>query len=315
MKRKNKSRLEKPKKQYPDHQSALFGLKGLGQLREALLWNASQGKLERVAGKPSSYKVWINSEGREVQEAIGELRKLHVRIATLLRRIEPPRYRHSGVRGRSYITNGAEHAIEKPSLKLDIQKYFPSTTFKFVYTLFRESLQCAEDVAVLLARICCFRDTHLPTGGVHSEVVAFYAHKPLFDRLAQRAAERGGVFTVYIDDMMMTFDRASASDLRWVENETTRHGLILHPRKSRVVRKREAKTITGVRILGREIRAPQRNHQKLHMHFQALELANQEGKETVARRLLGQIDQIAQIDERFHNKAKGNRARLSPLLR
>lgn len=314
MEKKKKSRLEKPKKQYAKDQCALYGLKGLGQLRKVLEWHASQRRLERVPEKKSSYKVWRNSKGRDVQEAIGELRALHVRIATLLRRISPPDYRHSGVRGRSYITNASEHAVGQPSIKIDIKAFYPSTTFHHVYAMFRGYLECADDVALLLAKICCFRETHLPTGGVHSEVTAFFSHKALFDRIANRAVQFGGRFTVYVDDLVMTFDKASASDLSWAANEIKKHGLILHPDKSRVIGRRERKTITGVTIAGEVTLAPQKNHLNVLSSFRSLSELRGIKDAGAARRLIGQLDQIAQIDPRFKSRAKGNRIRLKNQL-
>jgi len=313
LKKTKKSRLKRPKKQYSVDQCALYGLKGLGQLRDVLLWEGSQRKLEQLPYKRSSYRVWTE-EGREIQSAEHELRFLHYRIATLLRRIKPPIYRHSGIRGRSYITNGAAHAIDEATLKLDISSYFTSTTFQHVYRFFRDHLSWSDDVAVVLAKICCFRDKHLPTGGVHSEDLAFHAHKPLFDKLNARAKRAGGVFTVYVDDLALSFSGASDSDLRWASRAISGHGLRMNHRKSRLLPKKAEKVMTGVKINGVHVSAPNRNHLKLREGFEALSIAPKELKPTAARRLQGRYDQIAQIDRRFKEAAGGNRKRLRPLL-
>lgn len=309
-----KSRLEKPKKQYPIDQCALFGIKGVGQLVKILNWPKSLGKLERLPYKKSSYRTWSNESGRWIEEPVGMLRDVQMRIATLLRRIEPPDYRQSGVRGRSYITNARKHTKPNPSVKLDISAFYPSTTSRHVYELFSETLKCSSDVAMILARLCCFEDDHLPTGGVHSEVVAFYAHKAIFDQLNARAQVRGGAFSVYVDDMMLTYDKVSSTDLRCASRLIEGHGLKVNAEKSRVIRKRDDKVITGVRISGGRVHGTQKAHGLVLQKFIQLDSATEANRRATAQSLLGHLDQIAQIDKRYEQKAKGNRIRLEPIL-
>lgn len=315
MKRPKRSRLETPRKQYSIDQCALYGIKGVGQLSKVLRWPDSLGKLERLASKKSSYRVWLHESGRQIEEPVGMLRRVHVRIATLLRRIEPPSYRQSGVRGRSYVTNAERHVEPNPSIKLDVSAFYPSTSSAHVYALFSERLHCAPDVALILAHLCCYQGDHLPTGGVHSEVVAFYSHKGLFDRLNARAEARGGNFSVYVDDMMLTFDKASATDLRWAVRMIEAHGLKVNRKKSRLIPKRSEKILTGVRISGGEMRGTQKAHRNVLKKFVELDSASDNALESTALSLLGHLDHIAQIDERFRQKAKGNRVRLRPVVK
>lgn len=315
-KRKRPPRLEKPIKQYPFDQCALYGIKGTGQLVRILNWSAGIAALDALPASPKAYKEWKSERGRKVQEACPELRRMHARIATLLRRVEPPEYRHSGVRGRSFLTNAKCHRDNYASVKTDIKKFYPSVTFGHVFAFFHARMKCNADVAAILAKLCCFRGKYLPTGGVHSEVLAFYCIKPCFDVIAQRAAQRGGVASIYVDDIMVTMPGASRSDLIWMRRLFARYGLALHgDDKSRVFRKGQRKTITGVNVQEGRLAAPQAQHLALRNGFAALrdpDLPDAE-RTHAARSLIGHLEHIQQIDPRFHQRADGNRLRLRAL--
>ena len=251
-KRPAKRKLERPKKQYPLDQCALYGIRGLGELISVLGWHRSPADLERLADRPNNYRVWLE-DGREIQEPINVLRTIHARVATLLRRVEPPDFRHSGVRKRSFLTNAQQHLADNPSIKLDIRKFYPSTSFDHVRRFFKRDLRCAGDVAVVLAKLCCYRKNlghigHLPTGAVHSEVLAFYCHKKIFDALFERAKTRGGTMSVYVDDIMLSMPNASLTDLEWARYRLSQGGITLHPGKSWVFPKNGRRRITGVII-------------------------------------------------------------------
>lgn len=286
----------------------------MGQLARALKWTGPVQDLESL-GTVHDYEVWT-SDGRVIQAARPKLRKVQARVAVLLRRVLPPDYRQSGVRKRSALTNAMMHREPHPSIKLDIKSFYPSTTFALVLKFFRNSLGCAGDVAYLLAKVCCFDRKHLPTGGVHSEVLAFYCHKGSFDRLHERSAARGGVMTVYVDDILVTMPCASLADLEWARRLFRQQSTTLHPGKSRVIRKRERKVITGVEIRRGHLAAPQEQHLKIKTVTQSLQAAPAPDEQAaLARKLLGHYDHIAQIEPSRAEKARGSRARLKPFLK
>lgn len=264
----------------------------------------------------SAYKVWQGPKARWVQEAAPELRAVQARIAVLLRRVTPPDYRHSGVRGRSFLTNASAHQADDPSIKIDIKSFYPSVTFNQVRNFFKKDMKCSGDVAYLLASISCYKQRHLPTGGVHSEVLAFYCFKGCLDKLKRRAEARGGVMTVYVDDIMVTMPEASDGDLRWAKRLLSEHGMILNRTKSRIIPKGRAKVITGVLIHRGRLAAPPKQHLAIRDGFanlRDLKSTNTEAS-SAARSLLGHLDHVAQIDPRFRSRATGNRHRLQRTL-
>ncbi|MHB1282455.1 MAG: reverse transcriptase family protein, partial [Metallibacterium scheffleri] len=316
-KRKKPPWLERPIKQYTLDQCALYGVKGLGQLLHVLNWRSTKEALEALPAHRGAYKVWEDA-GRRIEAASPELRRVQVRVADLLRRVIPPDYRHSGVRGRSFLTNAKRHCADAPSIKTDIKHFYTSMTFDHVRRFFQGPMKCAPDVASLLANICCFKRQHVPTGGVHSEVLSFYCVKDCFDAIAARVESRGGVLSVYVDDIMITMPGASHGDLHWLRYLFARHGIEIHGAdKSRVYRKRETKAITGVHIRNSELRAPQTQHLAIRDGLAKLRDAELTEPERMhaARSVMGHLDHVQQIDPRFARRATGNRARLATIVR
>ena len=319
-KKHTKRKLELPKKQYALNQCALYGIRGLGRLGVILCWRGVPAELEQFADSPNNYRTWFE-DGREIQSPIDDLRAIHTRIATLLRRVQPPEYRQSGIRKRSFLTNAQQHLADDPSIKVDIRKFYPSTSFDHVRRFFKRDLQCAGDVAIVLTKLCCYRKDlghsgHLPTGGVHSEVLGFYCHKRTFDALLARTAARGGAMSVYVDDIMATMPNASLTDLEWVRRLFSCAGIEMHRGKSKVIPKQAPKTITGVIIRNGKTTAPAAQHRKLkELEVALAEAADPEEKKRIARSLVGHLDHIAQIDARFKARAVGTRGRLASLLK
>ena len=73
-----------------------------------------------------------------------------------------------------------------PALKLDIPKLFGSTPHSHVTGFFKNDMNCAPDVAGLLARLRCVTVKsvlHLPTGSPLSQILAFYSYWAMFEAL------------------------------------------------------------------------------------------------------------------------------------
>ena len=312
--KKKRLRLERPIKQYALNQCGLYGLKGINQLISVLRWTEDRAKLELLPIQRGSYSTW-DEGGRDIQAASPRLKFVQARIAVLLRRVIPPRYRYSGIRGKSCTENAQQHLAHQPSIKIDLKKFYPSTTFNHVRRFFGGQMKCSGDVAYLLANLCCYQKAHLPTGSVHSEVLAFYCHKREFDQLFARALLQNGVMTTYIDDMMYTSPNASRSDLEWARRLFRRAGATVHPAKSRVMRHDSEKTITGVIIKNGQMFAPNGQHLAVRSAYQSLAaLSGSPEEPRQVRKLLGHLDHIAHIDSRYIARARGTRAQLKALV-
>jgi len=151
---------------------------------------------------------------------------------------------------------------------------------------------------------------------VHSEVVGFYCHKPAFDALLARTETRGGVMSVYVDDIMVTMPNASLTDLEWVRRLFRRTGIEMHRGKSSVIPKRAPKLITGVVIRHGATAAAATQHRRIReLEAKLATSVDADERKRSARSLVGHLDHIAQIDPRFKARATGSRGRLAALLK
>jgi RNA-directed DNA polymerase len=170
--------------------------------------NSSVPELERLAHASKSYKIWKTRAGRKIQEPKIELQRLHRRVHELLSRVEAPAYLHSSVTGRSYITNARKHVSPSSTIKLDLQKFFPSVTRHVLFQFFHQRMHCARDAAGLLSRLLTC-DGRLATGSCASSILAYYSCKDMFDELNTLASQNNLTLTCYVDDITITGDHAT----------------------------------------------------------------------------------------------------------
>lgn len=241
-----------PHKRVPIRGSALFGLTSPRRLAEKLL--VPRSTLERlVSFGDGNYLVRPDRKtGRIIEEPKPQLKLIQQRFARLLAQIETPDYLHSGVKGRSYITNANAHAAEHPCIKLDIKKFFPSSSSHYVQRFFEELLEYPPDVASRARRLLTYGG-HLPTGGNASTVLSFWAYKPMFDEIAALAKKHDCEFTLYVDDMSITGVFANRKCQQEVRKIIAKHGLRAH--KAKAFSPGQPRVLTGIAKTrrGREI--------------------------------------------------------------
>jgi hypothetical protein len=137
---------------------------------------------------------------------------------------EFPEYVHSGVRARSPIT--AHKYLGDVTWQswdsFDLSKFFQTITFTQVKNFFRDVMKCQNQVAVILAKLCCFDakayhelnkgtdsekmlpNYHLLTGSPCSVVLSFLIFKQQFDQIDRLCKENNAKFALYCDDITVT---------------------------------------------------------------------------------------------------------------
>jgi len=256
---------------YPLNQSPLYKLKSRRKL--AALFNITLKELESLANRPDNYRVFTIGKAankpRQVEEPKPYIERLHRRLFNLLRRIEPPAYLHSGIKGKSYITNAQVHIGAETLITLDIRKFFPSTMGWHVFEFFNEVLLCSSDVAGLLTKLSTCNN-HVPTGSCLSQVLAFYAHYHMFEEMNSYVRSSGLVMTCYVDDIAISGNSANKSVLYDIRGMLKKRGLMSHPNKERVYKKGTPKEVTGSIVIKDELRLPNRKHKLIHDEIDAL---------------------------------------------
>ena len=219
-------------KSYPLNQSPLFKMESRRALAKLVGFDA--GVLQTLANRTTNYLCFDITQGekkRRVEVPKRALERVHRRLFTFLERIEKPEYLHSGRKKRSYITNAQVHVGPTPMVKLDLKKFYPSVASSRVYRFFHEALLCSSDVSALLTKLCTV-DQHLPTGSCISQLLAFFAAKPMFDELHEHATKFGNRDSCYVDDLTWSGRNATPSFL-WVAKQIVhRHGFQYHKDRS-----------------------------------------------------------------------------------
>jgi reverse transcriptase-like protein len=307
---------KKPRTNLPLSDCWLSAISSPAQLAGRLSTPNQKLKVEDLsffARDEGNYRLFsINNEkgkARPIQWPKRRLQAVHARVHKLLSRVAVPKYLHSAVRGKSYVSNAASHDPKMPTIKIDVKKFFPSVSRVVIFNFFAGPLKCRRDVAGLLADILTF-DAHLPTGSAASPIIAYYSFKPMFDEIAQFAETLGLTMTCYVDDMALSGPRANERVLYAIRGIIARHGLKSH--KAHAFSGSQPKVVTGVCNTAAGPRVPNKLHLKIKNGFDALAKAqNSVEEDKVLRPLLGRLEAAAQIDPVFKARAKTIRAKYS----
>ena len=291
-------------KTYKIDQSPLFKLYQKKRLSKLL--GLTDQQLERLSSSSDNYRVFskvIRGKERTIETPKPHLASVHKRIHQLLTKIRPPDYLHSGVRGRSYITNAKQHDGQKAGFKLDIKSFYPSTTTSHVYRALKQLFLCSHGVAETLAKLLTI-DGHLPTGSSASQCVAFFSHRQMFDEIHTVMNEAGGYSGVYVDDIYVSIECVKHWHVRRVERIIKAQGLESH--KKRVYGAATPKLITGL-VLGSDGSTLLPNAKHLGIREKSIEFRKTEDsseKLAVIRSLTGQLTTASLIDPKLKSRAQ-----------
>ncbi len=276
---------------YPIDQSPLYKIAGKGQLETTL--RIQLGQLDRLLSS-DNYRVWKNDKNREIQQPIKWLAQVHKRIGSLLARIEVPDYVFSQ-KGRSYADNARQHTGNVPLGKTDISKFYPSTTRQMVWRMFSHEFKCANDIADILADLCCYQQKGLPTGSPLSGYVAFFAALPMFNKIHNTAEKNGSRMTVYVDDITLSGPTVTKRLISEVRETVRQHGLKTKQAKTKTFPAGAPKTVTGAVIVGNDVRLPNPRHKKIWETRCAIQNATGDERKRLMRSLKGRLQEAEQI--------------------
>ncbi|MEO3431973.1 reverse transcriptase family protein [Inquilinus sp. CAU 1745] len=289
-------------RRHPLHQSRLFKVTSPAELAKRL--GIELAELENLANRDNNYKKFKvgKQKKRDVQEPKDRLKQAHIKVARWLSRVETPDYLHSAIRGRSYITNAKVHSVNTNLVKVDIRAFFQNVSAHAVYLFFSEIMKCRSDVAMLLAKLLTV-DGHLPTGSSVSPILSYFAHKRMFDEIAQLADYLNLRFTVYVDDMCLSGEKAVRATLFRIRGIITKHGL--HSHKCRYFPAGVPRIVTGTALTNAGVRLPHRRHLKIKKAFEALEdMPDGEARDKALNALRSRLYEAAQLEPVWGERAR-----------
>lgn len=288
-------------KRHPMDQSQLYKVTSPAELAKRLGVNLAD--LEDLANRTDNYKRFkVGEKKRSVQEPKEHLKSLHSKVMRWLSRVDTPPYLHSAVRGRSYITNAKTHSANSNLVKVDIRSFFQSVSTHAVYLFFAKTMKCRNDAAMLMAKLLTV-DGHLPTGSPVSPIISYFAHKQMFDQIAELAENMDLSFTVYVDDMCLSGEKAVRATLFEVRGIIARHGLKSH--KCRYFPPGVSRVVTGNALTVKGVRLPNRRHLKIKEAFEDLAtMPDGPARDKAVNSLRSRLYEAAQLEPVWAERAR-----------
>ncbi|MGQ4002585.1 reverse transcriptase family protein [Francisellaceae bacterium CB299] len=249
---------------YPKNQSPLYKLKSKKKLAK-LLYTDYPG-LKQCINSNKRYRGFekkVNKKMRLFEPPIGLNKKIHARIYQLLLKVDDiPKYLHSGIKGRSYVSNAKQHLQSKYFLTIDIQDFYPTTNKDKIFLFFCNYFQCSTDVADILSQILTHND-HLVQGSCVSQILSFYSNKYMFDEIKELTISKDLLFTLYVDDL--TFSSEQVFDSKKIISSVSE---ILYKSGYKVKRSKtkfsKIGNVTGVIVRNNKLLVRNKTHEKIH---------------------------------------------------
>lgn len=198
---------------------------------------------------------------RVIREPLPSLKDIQRWILINILEIAPVhRFAKGFVRGRSIRDNARFHVGQPAVMKLDIRDFFGSIPYVRVRKLF-SNLGYSFEVAVLLARLCTFRDG-LPQGAPTSPAISNLLSYSLDQRISRYAIRRKIRYTRYADDLTFSGTFNVGELISFVSMVLADDGLELNESKTRFMEHHQQQKVTGV-VLNSRMNAPREVRREL----------------------------------------------------
>lgn len=166
--------------------------------------------LKHVAGTSSSRyrlaKPILKADGsfRRPFDALYPLKDIQIRIKQrILTAVTFPAYLTGSLKGQDQVRNAKLHQGASITVCEDIKSFFPSTTSKVIFDIWRGFFGFSEDVSNLLTLLTT-KDDLLPQGAVTSSHLANLVFWRREHALYLRLASQGVRYSRYVDDITLS---------------------------------------------------------------------------------------------------------------
>lgn len=237
---------------------------------------------------------------RHIDNPVGELKKVQVKINKIIFgpiHTNLPAGVIGGVRGKSNITNAAEHTGQELVLALDIRKCYPSTGNYDVKQALQRELGFGNDISDLLMQLTTYNG-HLPQGAPTSPILCNLVLLPLFRHVLALVEPFGLELTMYVDDITVS---GKAVEVRNVTggaiSAIQKYGYRISSKKTKLMSAGKVQMVTGV-VVNNGVGAQREIIESLRREI--LSIAQQPAIERAkeAPRLLGKLRYYAKISSR-----------------
>ena len=202
---------------------------------------------------------------REISAPKPQLKRLQYWILeNILNKISVSEQTHGFVSKRSILSNATPHINKSVVINCDLQNFFPTLSYPRIKGLFK-SLGYSVEVATILAILTTEAEQkevvldgeklylytgkrYLPQGSPASPMITNLICRKLDKRLQGVATTLNFTYTRYADDMTLSANEYTNINkmLYWIKGITKEEGFILHPDKTRIMKKGSRQEVTGV---------------------------------------------------------------------
>ena len=185
-------------------------------------------------------KRWIEAPDAELKTAQRTL------LDKLLYRLEPTRWAHGFVKGRSIISNASEHCGREWVVNIDVKDFFPSITRERVIMAIGELFPDPMESELLADLVS--RRGRLPQGAPTSPHLANLVVRKMDMQLAEMARSAGWNYTRYADDMSFSGDASPRNIVTASQEIVQGHGFRISSGKTSVAGQHQRQTVTGLTV-------------------------------------------------------------------
>jgi len=201
------------------------------------------------------------------------------------------------------LKNARSHERNKYLLSLDIEDFFPSIKYSFVYTVFR-SLGYNKHICHVLTSLCTFNGS-LPQGGVTSPALSNLVCIRMDRRISGYCGARNIAYTRYADDM--TFSSMNANRLvglyTSVQTIVESEGFKLNNAKTRYMGPKRRQKVTGLVIGDGKAGIGRQAERKIRAEvYITCTKPNSGDEERVIKRLRGYLCFVKSVDSERYNR-------------
>lgn len=286
-----------------EKQISLFGIATLSELADALKIPVDNLTEEAQKGYRSYYiqgktkKRLIEEPNMILKDILKDLKKLLVKM------FDCPEYNKCWLGGNNYI-NAQAHVGQHAYVTTDISSFFTNSKACYVRRFFKNKLNISGEALEILVQMCTFRG-HIPTGAPTSSILAFLAHKDLFDEIAEYMSKKDIIFTLYVDDITLSAKHGiTGEEIKFIKSVLKKHKLEIKLEKTKFYSFKKA-MITGFYLnQGGKVSVPDSVGYKVVSLLREKPLEDMNKKEL--RRLIGLINYCQTADKRSFSATKRN---------
>ncbi|KAF0178777.1 MAG: hypothetical protein FD124_3005 [Alphaproteobacteria bacterium] len=220
------------------------------RLTQKKLANLLRRPLPQLKGLIKYKKSFVVAEVREIDGKArplcyprGPLRSVNEALKYQLSKIRLPDYVASPRRGRGQRENAAVHVDAKQILTLDLRKFYPSVSRRYIARFFREEFSMHPDVAGLITELLTFEGRVL-YGAPATPVLVMLAHRKMFDQIDNACLAFGTKMSLWVDNLTISGAEVPGALLVQVREIIASHGYKTHD-IAFVTTNRDS-TVTGV---------------------------------------------------------------------